>query len=146
MGYSEFGKYLTNYRIRNNMVLGDMAKKIQMKTTRLSDIQVGARITDEEFKVLIKKYRDIRLDMEMIYHTVGLDRYNESRVRNGKYFAYRNYFAVSDSSRDFDVLKNLEKSGYMQHTKLEDMCYFHMTEKGYKLIEDITGLKIIEGE
>lgn len=144
---TEFGKYLTKYRVRHNMVLGEMAQKLGMKTTRLSDIQVGARITDDEFKILTKKYPGIGVDMNVLYHTIGLDRYNDNRERDGKYYIYRNYFAVFSTSKDYHVLKKLEKLGYMKFISNTDaMHYFGVTEKGLELIRDITGLRIIEEE
>lgn len=147
MGYTEFGKYLTEYRARNNILLGNMAQKLSMKTTRLSDIQVGARITDDEFKMLTDKYPGIGTDMKIIYHAIGLNRYDPKREHNGNYSAYRNYFAVFSTSADYHVLKKLERLGYMKFISNTDaMHYFGVTEKGFELIRDITGLRIIEEE
>lgn len=147
MGYTEFGKYLTNYRARNNIVLGEMAQKLSMKTTRLSDIQVGARITDDEFKMLTEKYTGIGAQLKILYHAIGLDRYDDNREYDGKYYIYRNYFAVFSTSKDYYVLKKLEKLGYMKFISNTDaMHYFGVTEKGFELIRDITGLRIIEEE
>lgn len=147
MGYTEFGKYLTKYRLRHNILLGEMAQKLSVKITRLSAIQVGARITDEEFKMLTDKYPSIGVDMKIIYHATGLNRYDPKREHNGNYSAHRNYFVVFDTSENYRVLKKLEKLGYMKSVLNTDtMHYFSVTEKGFELIRDITGLRIIEEE
>lgn len=141
MGYTEFGKYLKNYRSRNHMVLGQMAQKLEMTTVRLFDIQVGARITDDEFHRLTDKYSEIRGQMRILYHTIGLDRYDESRIIDGKYHIYRNRFCAPGSQLNY--LHDLEKLGYLTRKNLP-MWFFKVTEKGFELLTDITGLKFEE--
>lgn len=142
MGYTEFGKYLKNYRSRNHMVLGQMAQKLEMTTVRLFDIQVGARITDDEFHRLTDKYSEIRGQMRILYHTIGLDRYDESRIIDGKYHIYRNRFCAP-GSQQLNYLHDLEKLGYLTRKKLPKW-FFKVTEKGFELLTDITGLKFEE--
>lgn len=151
MGYTEFGKYLTKYRARHNILLGEMAQKLSMKITRLSNIQTGARITDDEFHRLTKKYPAIGKQMLILYHAIGLDKYDDNREYDGKYYIYRNYFAALSTSKDYHVLKKLEKLGYMKFmsnimSRTDDMHHFGVTEKGLELIRDITGLRIVEEE
>lgn len=144
MEYTEFGKYLINYRSRNHMIGGQMAQKLGMAVERLYDIQVGARITDEEFRMLTDKYSEIRGQMRILYHTIGLDRFDESRIIDGKYHIYRNRFCAP-GSQQLNYLHDLEKLGYLTRENLP-MWFFKVTEKGFELLTDITGLKFEEEE
>lgn len=143
MGYTEFGKYLINYRSRNHMIGGQMAQKLSMTVERLYDIQVGARITDEEFRMLTDKYSEVRIQMNILYHTIGLDRYDDSRIIDGKYYIYRNRFFAQGSQ--LNHLHILEKLGYLTREN-SPKWYFKVTEKGFELLTDITGLKFEEEE
>lgn len=143
MGYTEFGKYLVKYRLRHNMLLGEMAQKLSMKTTRLSNIQTGARITDDEFHRLTKKYPEIGAQLKILYHAIGLDRYDDNRENDGKYYTGRNRYMATGVQ--FENLLTLEKLGYLTRED-RPLWEFAVTEKGFELIRDITGLRIIEEE
>ena len=62
-------------------------------------------------------------------------------IIDGKYHIYRNRFCAP-GSQQLNYLHDLEKLGYLTRENLP-MWFFKVTEKGFELLTDITGLKEI---
>ncbi len=84
--------------------------------------------------------------MEKIKHCIGFDK---SKVKGTKYrtmHSYRNYYTTSGNIPELD---NLVDQGIMikrchQHGCGSDQKLYYLSQYGYELLSDITGIKITE--
>lgn len=78
----------------------------------------------------------------MMKHALGLDQRN-AKPKRGKCTAYRNYFCTSGKSDEWEELVSLKLA--TSHTDNPSM-YYHVSDNGLRLLEEILGFKIIESE
>lgn len=92
---------------------------------------------------MIKPNLDINVkQIEDMKHCIG---FNVSKIKNDKYFAWRNYFTTPDSDKSWDYLvihglavKNDFKLGSGPNPK----CY-QVSKEGFKYLEGLLNIKII---
>lgn len=78
--------------------------------------------------------------IELMSHALGADSFYKHKG------FYRNRFAASKGSEDFDEWAKLEEMGYAERNERaaalnSSMVFFHCTEKADKLIRDILRAK-----
>lgn len=77
--------------------------------------------------------------LDNMKHAIG---YKRDTVKRGKYTAYRNYFATSVADEHWERL--CEKGcAFSQNGK--KYVFYHLTEKGFELLEMILDIRIERG-
>jgi hypothetical protein len=76
--------------------------------------------------------------IRLMKHTIGFE---QSKVKRGKYEAYRNYFCAGKPMPEFEDL--MIKMLAVSATRQGQIFYF-LTSKGIDLVAEITGVKITE--
>jgi len=80
--------------------------------------------------------------IEDMKHAIG---FNQIKVKNGKYLAWRNYFTTSDSDESWDILvlqRMAIKRPFRLGKGVNPQCY-SVTKEGIKYLENKLGIKII---
>lgn len=83
-----------------------------------------------------KTERPTERQIELMSHALGADSFYKHKG------FYRNRFAASKGSEDFDHWVTLEETGYAERNEQaaalnSSMVFFHCTEKADKLIRDV---------
>ena len=94
-------------------------------------------------RVMIKQDLDISSEqIKYMKHAIG---FNPVKVKNDKYFAWRNYFTTSDNDENWDMLviqglaiKNDFKLGGGPNPQV-----YQVSKKGFKFMEDVLNIRII---
>ena len=72
--------------------------------------------------------------LDNMKHAIG---YKRDSVKRGKYRSYRNYYASGATDESWEHLIN---QGYATGGN----GYYHVSEKGFELIENILDIKIVD--
>lgn len=84
--------------------------------------------------------------IDNIKHCIGFHNSKVTGTKHRKMEAYRNYYTTSDNNKDLD---NLVDQGLMSRENFNNgvgdnpQCYF-VSEEGFNLLSDLTGIKITE--
>lgn len=70
-----------------------------------------------------------RAEREILEHSLGIQKIGGKKTKGG----YRNYFAASPGSPDYELCVGLADKGLMrQRPSTEGLVYFHVTDAGKK--------------
>lgn len=85
--------------------------------------------------------------IEVAQHAIGLG-YRKPYTRHGKRFyrPYRNYFAASIGSSDYELLEKMANDGYARFRKSGDRAFFWLTREGLDWLGEKLGIHIYDEE
>lgn len=94
-------------------------------------------------RVMIKQDLDISSEqIDNMKHCIG---FNPIKVKNDRYFAWRNYFMTTDHEKEWDKLV-IQGLAVKRNFKLgggpNPQCY-QVSKEGFKYLEDKLNIKII---
>ena len=85
--------------------------------------------------------------IEVAKHAIGLV-YRKPYKRHGKRFyrPYRNYFAVSIGSSDYELWETMKSAGYAECRRSNDRAMFWLTRVGLDWLGEKLGMRIYDEE
>ena len=81
--------------------------------------------------------------LELMKHAIGLD---NTKSKRKTYTAYRNYFCTYGGSDEWESLVKLgvAKSNVGNQEIYPNSVFYHVSEDGLRMMEEILGFKIVE--
>lgn len=92
---------------------------------------------------MIKQDLDISIEqIENMKHCIG---FNPVKVKDDKYFAWRNYFTTSDHDADWDnlVIQGLAVKNGFKLGRGPNPQFYQVSKEGFKYLENVLHIKII---
>ena len=85
--------------------------------------------------------------LELMKHAIGLEQ-ADAKPKRGKYIAYRNYFCTYGNSEEWESLVKLgvAKSNVGNQEIYPNAVFYHVSEDGLRMMEEILGFKIVESD
>jgi hypothetical protein len=85
--------------------------------------------------------------LNLMKHAIGLDR-PKAKPKRGKYTAYRNYYCSYEKNEDWEYLvgQDLATAHKGDPELYPASIFYHVSEKGIKLMEIVLGFKIVESD
>lgn len=84
---------------------------------------------------------DIKAEqIRLMKHAIGFD---IKKIKRGKYVAWRNYFCSYSKSEDWEKLVNAELASKEEREKA---VYYFVEDKGFRKLEEIFEIKIVEAK
>lgn len=80
--------------------------------------------------------------LEDMKHCIG---FNPIKVKNDKYFAWRNYFTTADHDASWDnlVILGLAVKSAFRLGRGPNPHFYQVSKEGFKYLEDVLNIKII---
>lgn len=91
-------------------------------------------------------YKNITIhQLELMKHAIGLD---NTKSKRKTYTAYRNYFCTYGNSEEWEALVKLgvAKSNVGNQEIYPNSVFYHVSDYGLRVMEEILGFKIVESD
>lgn len=85
--------------------------------------------------------------LELMKHAIGLDQV-DAKPKRGKYIAYRNYSCTSGKNEEWESLVKIgvAKSNVGNQEIYPNAVFYHVSEDGLRMMEEILGFKIVKSD
>lgn len=83
--------------------------------------------------ITVEQFSDLK-------HAIG---YKRDKIKDGKYYAWRNFFGVSNESEQWEDLVN---RGFATKNTVFGEIVYHVSDEGFQFLSDILDIEIVTEE